>query len=233
MELKFCKHSKQGPSLSNFIYSRNNEEEDLKKPCKHTLLLFLNVVLISIVLSVKFKGSQRLCSIHKLRSTAGGQGDNQWAPNGCGQAAGAWRRMWVYERPSAVANIFCPNRKWALWGGWLPLTDPIHHQIKRIERPLPIQTPEVFSALFESAGVGGGRGGVGGGAGCWLRAARCHSACGPVAMMSSFRRTAHKELMAAGIMQWYARRLFSSFVPPSPHLSLAGLNALPPPSNRL
>lgn len=57
LKLKLCKHSKQNPSLSNFISGRNIEE-NLKKPCKHTLLLVLNVVLMQIALSVKYKEAE-------------------------------------------------------------------------------------------------------------------------------------------------------------------------------
>lgn len=53
------------------------------------------------------------------------------------QLARSWRGMRVCERTAAVANIFCPNRKWALRGGWLPPADPVHRQIKRGGRPLP------------------------------------------------------------------------------------------------
>lgn len=50
-----------------------------------------------------------------------------------------------------------------------------------------------------------------GGAEDWLRAAWCHSACGPL-LWWVHSGSGHKELMAAGIMQWHARRL-SPFLP--------------------
>lgn len=57
-----------------------------------------------------------------------------------------------------------------------------------------------------------------GGAEGWLRAAWCHSACGPL-LWWVHSASGHKELMAVGIMQWHARRLsplLPSFLPSSP-----------------
>ncbi len=72
-------------------------------------------------------------------------------------------------------------------------------------------TPEAFSACLNLLVWWGG-------AKDWLRAARCHSACGPL-LWWVHSASGHKELMAAGIMQWHARRLsplLASLLPPLP-----------------
>lgn len=107
--------------------------------------------------------------------------------------------------------MFTPNNNWALCRVTCSQLTPF---IRR-SNTVPIKH-QAFSACLNLPGWWGGAGG-------WLRAAGCHSACGPL-LWWVHSASGHKELMAAWIMQWHARRLsplLPSFLPPEPSFKRA------------